>query len=108
MKLLAEGAIATTPGTLAYTATTNDGYNTTVQDIEITNTTAAALTIALHLVKAGGTVGTSNAMFQDISIPAKTLMQWNGNTVLNLGGFIQVIGSGAGLSMRISGEEVRA
>lgn len=103
MKKLAQGAIATTPGTLAYTVPNK--YKTEVKDISISNTTAGALTILLHLVPSGVAVGTSNQLFPAISIPAYTLMHWEGLQILNEGDFIQAIGSGAGLTMNISGDE---
>jgi hypothetical protein len=46
-------------------------------------------------------------MFPTVSIPANTLVHWSGNQVLNTGDFIQGIGSGAGITLNISGNETR-
>lgn len=105
MKKLAQGAIGTGTGTLAYTVPT--GYKAAVIDINLSNTTAAALTCAVHLVPAGVVVAASNMLFPTVSIPANTLIQWSGIQELNAGDFIQAIGSGAGLTMNITGDEYR-
>lgn len=106
MKKLAQGAIGTGAGTLLYTVPT--GIRTEVLDICIANTTAGALTITLHLVPVGIAVGTSNAMFSSVSIPANTTVHWSGIQCLNAGDFIQGIGSAAGLTLNITGDEYRA
>ena len=106
MKKLGQGALTTGAGTLVYTTPT--GIRTEVQDILITNTSAAGLTCSLHLAPVGVAVGTSNAMFASLSIPAYTTVHWSGVQILNAGDFIQGIGSGAGLTVNISGDEGRA
>ena len=109
-KKLAQGAIATgATGTLAYTVPSRPKavYVTTVTCIDIANTTAAAITISLHLVPVGDTVGTGNMLLPTISIPANLTFQWTGEQVLNTGDFIQAKCGGAGLTMNISGDEER-
>ena len=106
MKKLAQGAIGTGAGTLLYTVPT--GIRTEVLDICIANTTAGALTITLHLVPVGIAVGATNVLLPTVSIAANTLLQWKGQQVLNAGDFIQGIGSGAGLTANITGNENRA
>lgn len=105
MKKLARGAIGTGAGTLAYTVPTD--YITQVTDIDIANTTAGALTCALHIVDSGGSPATSNMLFPTMSIPANNLVTWKGSQVMNAGDFIQAIGSGAGLTMHITGDQQR-
>jgi hypothetical protein len=105
MKRLARGAIGTVAGTLAYTVP--NGFQTEVIDINLANTTAGALTCALHFVPSGGSAAASNMLFPTVSIAANTLIQWTGSEVLSAGDFIQAIGSGAGITMNISGEETR-
>ena len=56
MKKLAQGAIGTGSGTLAYTVPT--GFKTDIMDINIANTTASPISCALHLVPVGVAVGT--------------------------------------------------
>ena len=106
MKKLGQSAITTGGGTLLYTVPT--GMRTEVLDINVSNTTAGALTAGVYLVPTGGTAGTTNALFPSVSVPANTLIQWTGIQVLNQGDFIQGIGSGAGITVTISGNEGRA
>lgn len=106
MKKLAQGAVGTGAGTLLYTVPTT--YRTEVTDIDVCNTTSGSLSFSLHLVPSGGSVLASNMLFPAVSIPANTMVQWNGRQVMNAGDFIQGIGSGAGLTVNISGDEGRA
>ena len=106
MKKLGQGAITTGAGTLLYTVPT--GIRTEVLDILIANTTSGGLTCSIHLAPTGVAVGTSNAMFSSLSIPAYTTVHWSGVQCLNAGDFIQGIGSGSGLTVNITGEEYRA
>lgn len=106
MKKLGQGAITTGGGTLIYTVPT--GIRTEVVDIVIANTTAGALTCALHLVPVGGSATTANMMYPASSIAANTMTHWSGVQVLNAGDFIQGIGSGAGITVHITGNEARA
>lgn len=106
MKKLFQGAITTGSGTLCYTVPT--GICTEVYDVVIANTTTGALTCSLHLVPVGVAVGTSNAMFSSVSIPANTTVHWSGIQCLNAGDFLQGVGSSAGLTLNITGDEARA
>lgn len=105
MKKLAQGAIGTGAGTLAYTVPT--GFKATVNDINISNNTTSAITCLMHLVPNGVSVGSSNVFLPTISIPANTVMQWSGVQQLNSGDFIQAIASASGLTMNVTGEEYR-
>lgn len=106
MKKLGQGAITTGAGTLLYTVPT--GIRTEVMDIIIANTTTGGLTCSLHLVPTGVAVGSSNAMFSSVAVPANTTVHWSGVQILNAGDFIQGIGSAAGLTLNISGSEARS
>lgn len=107
-KKLAQGAIATGSGTLAYTVpkTPKTVYQTTVRIIDITNTAGQTINVRVHLVPVGGSPGTSNALAYDLPVPAHDVMPVlrQGDHVLDTGDFIQCIGSAAGLVMNISGE----
>lgn len=105
MKKLFQGAITTGSGTLCYTVPT--GIRTEVYDVIIANTTTGSLTCSLHLVPTGVAVGTSNAMFSSVSIPANTTVHWSGIQCLNAGDFIQGIGNSAGMTVNITGQEYR-
>ena len=102
-KKLGQGAIVVSPGLLVYTAPTL--ITTIIKCIDICNTTAGALTVSVHLVPLAGTASTANALFYTISIPANSTYQWFGTQIMNAGGFIQAIGSGAGLTVNVGGGE---
>ena len=104
-KKLGQGAITTGAGTLLYTVPTD--YKAHVKNIDVCNTTSSTLTAAIHLVPVGVAVGTSNMLFPTVKVLANSMIQWEGNQVLNAGDFIQGIGSGAGITVNISGEEDR-
>lgn len=104
-KKIAQGAIGTGSGTLAYTVP--EGYILDITDIDICNTTSGSLTLALHFVPVGVAVGTANMLCPTITINANSMFQWTGSQVLNAGDFIQAIGSGSGLTMNISGDLIR-
>ncbi len=106
MKKLGTGAVTTGGGTLVYTVPT--GMRTEVKDIVVANTTGSPIDASLHLVPVGGSASASNAFFSAVEIPANTTVSWCGVQVLNAGDFIQGIGSGAGLTVHISGDEYRA
>lgn len=106
MKKLFQGAITTGAGTLCYTVPT--GIRTEVRDMIIANTTAGALTVALHFVPVGGSATAANMVLPAKTIAANDIFQWQGTQVLNAGDFIQGIGSGAGITVNITGYEYRA
>lgn len=104
MKMLARGAVSTSAGSPEYTVPT--GYKTDVMQIDVNNTTSAPIDLDLHFVASGGSVSTSNMIFPSSTIQGNSMIQWTGAQVLNAGDFIQAIGSGAGLSIYISGNEI--
>jgi hypothetical protein len=106
---LAQGAIATGAGTLAYTVPSppKATYKTTVTCIDIANTSSTTKTISLHLVPVGGTADTTNMLLPAISVAGNKTLQWTGEQTLDAGDFIQAIGSLTGLTMNISGDVVK-
>lgn len=106
MKRLAQNAIGTGAGTQLYVTPT--GMRTEVKDINIANTTSGALSCSLHLVPTGASATTANMLFPAVLVDPNTIIQWTGSQVLNAGDFIQGIGSAAGLTLTISGDEHRA
>ncbi len=105
MKRLGQSAIGTGSGTLIYTVPT--GMETTVKDFMIANTTASPITCSLHLVPVSVSVADSNAVMKLIPIPGRTTVHWCGSQHMTVGGFIQAIGSAAGLTITVSGDEIR-
>ncbi len=105
MKQIGQSALGTGSGTLVYTVPT--GYKTDVKDMFIANTTTGRLTCSIHLVPVGVAVGSSNAIFSSVAIPANTTVHWCGAQTLDAGDFIQGIGSASGLTVSINGDEIR-
>lgn len=104
-KILFRGAVPTTAGTAEYTVPT--GYRTIAREINICNTTTGALTVSIHFVASGGSADTTNAIVYGTTIKGNGWIDLSGEHILNVGDFIQVVGSASGLSMYASGEEVR-
>lgn len=94
---LAQDAITTSLVTI-YTVDTNN--RSAIKDINICNTTAAAITVR---VMAGAAATTGNAIFYDASIPANFTVQWTGFQVLNASETITVSASATGLTITVSG-----
>jgi len=102
-KKMGQAALGTGAGTLVYTTPTS--ISGIVKCIDICNTTAGVLTATVHLVPLAGSATTANALMYAVSVPANGLYQWTGTQVLDAGGFIQGVGSGAGLTINVSGGE---
>ena len=99
---LAQAAMTTSYATI-YTVPTN--VRTFVKDIDVMNTTSSAKDIYISLVPSGGTAGTSNALFYQVSLPAYTVVQWAGSQIINEGSTIQVKASASGCTITVSGGE---
>lgn len=106
MKRLAQAEVATGGGTLLYTVPT--GYRTDMTDVLIANTSSSATTISIYIVPAGGTAAASNSMFPSVVISGNTLVQWTGAQHMDEGDFIQGIAGASGVTVTISGNEIRA
>lgn len=105
MKKLYAGAITTGAGTLVYTVPT--GFKCDLTDLNISNTTSSSVTVKIHLVTSGDSVGTTNQFFPDVNVPANTVVQWTGSQTMNELDFIQGITSASGVNVWASGEEYR-
>ncbi len=105
MSRLAQAAVDTGAGTLVYTAP--DQFNVDVNDLMIANTTGGSLTFWLYLVSAGQSPSRVNALFSGVSIPANTTIQWTGSQTMNKNDYLHAVGSGAGITLTISGEIYR-
>lgn len=105
VKKLAQGAVGTGSGTLLYTVPLS--YRTNVTNIDVANTSSAAISFSLHLIASGASVDTSNMLFPAVVIPGHTMIQWIGSQQLSTSGFIQGIGSATGITVNITGDEVR-
>lgn len=101
---LAQAAMTTSYATI-YTVPSTPATRTYVKDIDIMNTTAAAIDVYVSLVPSGGTAGTSNALFYQVSLPAYTIVQWAGSQIIDAGSTIQVKASNTGCTITISGGE---
>ena len=92
-------------GTIATLYTTPAGFRTFVKDLNICNTTGAAITVDVHLVPKSGTAGTGNAILYGFSVAANSVYRWTGVQIMNEEGFIRVKGSTTGLTITASGAE---
>ena len=105
IKRLSQSAVGTGAGTLLYTVPTS--YRTNVTNIDVANTTSAPVNFTLYLVNSGGSVAAANMLFPTVSVPANTMIQWTGLQQITAGAFIQAIGSATGITVNITGDEVR-
>ena len=71
-----------------------------VKNIDIANTTGAAITVTVY---AGNGVATANTLLPALSIPANSILQWTGLQILNAADTIQAIASAVGCTITISG-----
>jgi hypothetical protein len=79
------------------------GQRACIVDMNICNTTAAAIGIYVSVVPSGGTAGASNAIFFNASLPAYSTMQWTGSVAMAAGDTLQVQASAAGCTITASG-----
>ena len=76
-----------------------------IKTIDVTNTTAGALTVSIFLVPVGGSNTASNALYYATPVAANSVLSWRGTHVLSAGGTIQALASGAGLTINAAGGE---
>lgn len=76
-----------------------------IKTFDLCNTTVGLLTATIHFVPALGSVSTINMIVPAIPLPGNSMMEWTGLQVLDPGATIQVIASGAGITMNMSGAE---
>jgi hypothetical protein len=74
-----------------------------IKDIDVCNTTGAAVTFTAHLVPSGSTALVGNALFYGSSIAANDNLQWTGTQIIDVGATIQVKASAVGCTVTISG-----
>ena len=80
--------------TTVYTSTNN----TAITYLNLTNSSAGALTVDIHVIPSGGTAGTTTLLAKTLSINATDSYQlYSGGEKLLLanGDFVQVVASGA-------------
>jgi hypothetical protein len=92
-------AVPTATGTLF---TVNAGFQYTLNDIEICNTSSSPQTFTIYLVPSGGTASAANALFYNASIPANTTVQWTGSQILGAGASMQAVASATSVSIMVS------
>lgn len=94
------GAAGTSVGSIY---TVPNGRQFTLTDIEICNASSSATSFSIYLVAAGGSAGTSNALFYNAPINANTTVQWTGSTALSAGSSVQVSAGSSNVTIKISG-----
>lgn len=84
----------------------NTGKLGIVKSIDVTNTTAGALTVTIFLVPPAGSPGAGNALYFGTSVLANSILSWRGTQILAAGGEIIAVGSAAsGLTINAAGGE---
>lgn len=76
---------------------------TLVRQIVVCNTNATTITTSLSIVPYGGTAGTTNRIFKDLSVPANETIILNVSQVLEAGDFLSVNSSSANVTFTVSG-----
>ena len=91
--------------TAVYTtvATVDTAKRIYVKDIDVCNTTAAAIGVYIHLAPPATSADISNALFYNSSIAAYDNLQWTGTQLIDAGWTIQVKASAVGCTVTISG-----
>lgn len=85
--LLDQDNIASTSLTTVYTA----ADPTIIKEIVLANTTASAAVFSVYRVPNGGSAGATNAVLEDVSIPANTTVTFGLSMVMDtVGDFIRV------------------
>lgn len=84
--------------TLVYTVPANMAAY--LKDIDIPNTTAAAIAVTVYI---GSGTAAVNILIPGVSIPANSIFQWTGTQILNAGDTIIAIASAAGCNAIVSG-----
>lgn len=107
-KRLIEGAQLTLAAATYYTAPANG--KALLKKLTLTNTSAAAVTVTLHLVAAGGAAGVQNMLLKARSIAAGATYDCTEavNHILEAGGTIQALASAAtAVTIMASGCEIK-
>jgi hypothetical protein len=99
---LTQAAITASITTVYIVPTSTRTY---LKDIDICNTTNAAITVNLYLPPTSVAAGTSNALFYGLSVAANTTYHWVGTQILLTGQSIQVSASTTGCTIIASGGE---
>jgi hypothetical protein len=94
-----------TAGTTSYVTiyTAPSGVIGRISEIDICNSNSGATSFSINFVPAGGTAGTTNALFYNAPINGNTTVQWTGGLALNAGDTIQVKAAISGITFNVSG-----
>lgn len=106
-KKLFTPALLTTSLATYYTAPTNT--KTLLKKVTLTNTSANAETVDLHLVETGGSAGDANKILDGVAIgPGKTYEVYEAEGhIMNSGDFIRALASTVSVvNIQISGVEI--
>ena len=92
-------------GAVATLYTVPAATRTMLKDIDICNTGVLSRSVTVYLVPSAGAPATSNALFYQVDLAAKSIFQWSGVQILNVGDTIQVEASAGGCTINASGGE---
>jgi hypothetical protein len=71
-----------------------------LKDIDIPNTTAAAIVVTVYV---GNGISTPNILIPGVTIPANSIFQWTGTQILNAGDVMVAVASALGCNAIVSG-----
>jgi glucosamine 6-phosphate synthetase-like amidotransferase/phosphosugar isomerase protein len=94
---------ATTSYFTMYTTPANT--RTYVKDIDICNTGSVSNQFYIHIVPSGKSADTTNALFYNAPINARSTVQWTGSMIMNAGDTIQIKAGASGCVISATGGE---
>jgi hypothetical protein len=101
-----QGQVPTTLTTV-YTAPASPGYAEILSIVAVNTSSSTGLTVSIHVVPPAGTAGVGNAIAYNWNIDVLGLpFTVKPAVVVPAGGTIQVVASGIGITLTISGLEV--
>ena len=89
-------------GTITTLYTVLVGNTGVMKSVTISNTDSATRELSVYLVPSGSSASTSNALYYQVPIRAKSILQWDGYQVMDAGTTIRGSASG-NVTIHISG-----
>jgi len=98
-------ALTANTDTTIYTCPTSQTTTTILKQIVMTNTGASSTTFSISLVPSGGSVQTSNRIFNSVSIASNETIILDVSQILTSGDFISALAGASGVNITMSGVE---
>lgn len=104
-RLAGPTALTANTETTIYTCPTAQTTTTLVKQMVVTNTGASATVFSISLVPTGGTAGTTNRLFNSVSIASNETIILDVSQVMTSGDFLSARATLAGVNITVSGVE---